>query len=55
MLMTTPYFEATVRETVRTSSLPVGIHLALTLERNSRLRTITASGRRMRIRTSTCT
>jgi predicted glycoside hydrolase/deacetylase ChbG (UPF0249 family) len=31
MLMTTPYLEATVRDTVRTSSLPVGIHLALTL------------------------
>ena len=31
MLMTTPWLEATVREVVRATGLPVGIHLALTV------------------------
>src|SRR5258708_2296263 len=31
ILMTTPYVDATIREVVRVESLPVGIHLSLTL------------------------
>src|SRR5258708_19760601 len=31
MLMTTPYLEETVRDYVRPATLPIGIHLSLTL------------------------